>query len=157
MPQNDQIWPKIGIFGQFGPGHAGLFNALLWDGWWLWRAGCISQDTYLLYIFNIICILELSNCQSNSGTEHKILLRSGQRIRVRLVERHCTELGWLGFHKGGGGPLLALPQAVRGGYCPQKLLHLASQRRQGAGKMDFKKERMKETKLSKFFVCSLLT
>ena len=66
-------------------------------------------------------------------------------------------VGMLGFHKGGGGPLLALPQAVRGGYCPQKLLHLASQRRQGAGKMDFKKERMKETKLSKFFVCSLLT
>ena len=21
-----------------------------WVGWWLWRAGCISQDTYLLYI-----------------------------------------------------------------------------------------------------------
>ena len=41
---------KFGIFGQFGPGHAGLFNALLWVGWWLWRAGCISQDTYLLYI-----------------------------------------------------------------------------------------------------------
>ena len=20
-----------------------------WVGWWLWRAGCISQDTYLLY------------------------------------------------------------------------------------------------------------
>ena len=50
LPQNDQIWPKIGIFGQFGPGHAGLFNALLWVGWWLWRVGCISQDTYLLYI-----------------------------------------------------------------------------------------------------------
>ena len=29
LPQNDQIWPKIGIFGQFGPGHAGLFSALL--------------------------------------------------------------------------------------------------------------------------------
>ena len=55
LPQNDQIWPKIGIFGQFGPGHAGLFNALLWVGWWLWRAGCISQDTYLLY-HNIIFI-----------------------------------------------------------------------------------------------------
>ena len=49
LPKNDQIWPKIGIFGQFGPGYAGLFNALLWVGWWLWRAGCISQDTYLLY------------------------------------------------------------------------------------------------------------
>ena len=21
-----------------------------WVGWWLWRAGCISQDTFLLYI-----------------------------------------------------------------------------------------------------------
>ena len=29
MPKNDQILPKIGIFGQFGPGHAGLFGALL--------------------------------------------------------------------------------------------------------------------------------
>ena len=28
-PKNDQIGPKIGIFGQFGPGHAGFFGALL--------------------------------------------------------------------------------------------------------------------------------
>ena len=49
LPKNDQIWPKIGIFGQFGPGHAGIFGALLWVGWWLWHVGCISQETYLLY------------------------------------------------------------------------------------------------------------
>ena len=49
LPINDQIWHKTGIFGQFGPGHAGLFNAMLWVGWELWRVGCISQDTYLLY------------------------------------------------------------------------------------------------------------
>merc|ERR1712223_1339553 len=29
LPKNDQVWPKTGIFGQFGPGHAGLFSALL--------------------------------------------------------------------------------------------------------------------------------
>ena len=29
LPKNDQIWPKTGNFGQFGPGHAGLFSALL--------------------------------------------------------------------------------------------------------------------------------
>ena len=29
LPKNDQIWLEIGIFGQFGPGHAGLFGALL--------------------------------------------------------------------------------------------------------------------------------
>ena len=29
LPKNDQVWLKIGIFGQFGPGHAGLYGALL--------------------------------------------------------------------------------------------------------------------------------
>ena len=29
LPKNDQIWPKIGIFGSYGPGHAGFFGALL--------------------------------------------------------------------------------------------------------------------------------
>ena len=29
LPKNDQIWPKIGIFVRFGPGHAGFFGALL--------------------------------------------------------------------------------------------------------------------------------
>ena len=37
---------RIGIFVHFGPGLAGSFGALLVVGWWLWRAGCISQDTY---------------------------------------------------------------------------------------------------------------
>ena len=38
-------------FCQFGPGHAGFFGALLVGGWWLWRAGCILQETYLLYLY----------------------------------------------------------------------------------------------------------
>ena len=29
LPKNDQIWPKIGIFGSFGPGHAGFSGAQL--------------------------------------------------------------------------------------------------------------------------------
>ena len=29
LPKNDQIWPKTGIFGRFGPGPAGFFGALL--------------------------------------------------------------------------------------------------------------------------------
>ena len=79
LAQNDQkcqIWAKFGrFFGKnhfsaerkngrskptkFGPKLAFLFilgQALpahlvpcWWVGWWLWRAGCISQDTYLLY------------------------------------------------------------------------------------------------------------
>ena len=49
MPKNDPIWPEIGIFVHFGPGLAGSF------GWWLWHAGCISQDTYLLYLYFLLC------------------------------------------------------------------------------------------------------
>ena len=41
---------KFGIFGQFGP--CRLVRCPV--GWWLWRAGCISQDTYLLY-FSCCC------------------------------------------------------------------------------------------------------
>ena len=29
-----------------------------WVSWWLWRAGCISQDTYLLYT---ICLQNCTN------------------------------------------------------------------------------------------------
>ena len=54
LPKNVQILPEFGIFGQFGPGHAGLSMPCWLVGWWLWRAGCISQDTYLLYLFNVI-------------------------------------------------------------------------------------------------------
>ena len=50
---------KKGIFAQKQPNLAFLVNLgqamqaysvpCWWVGWWLWRAGCISQDTYLLY------------------------------------------------------------------------------------------------------------
>ena len=58
------IFPvEIRIFGpittKFGPKLAFLVNLgqamqaypvpRWWVGWWLWRAGCISEDTYLLY------------------------------------------------------------------------------------------------------------
>ena len=46
-----QICPKIAflvILGQALPAH---LVPCWWVGWWLWRAGCISQDTYLLYLF----------------------------------------------------------------------------------------------------------
>ena len=52
LPQNDQIWPKIGIFGQFGPGHAGFFGALL-----VGRLVVVARGLYLarhlftLYIY----------------------------------------------------------------------------------------------------------
>ena len=49
MAQNDHVCPKYAFLGTYIIGIAGSFGALFVGGWWLWRAGCISQDTYLLY------------------------------------------------------------------------------------------------------------
>ena len=54
LPKNDQIWPKTGIFGQFGPGHAGLFSALL-----VGRLVVVARGLYLarhLFTLSIVYI-----------------------------------------------------------------------------------------------------
>ena len=50
LPKNDQIWPKTGIFGQFGPGHAGLFSALL-----VGRLVVVARGLYLArHLFTLL-------------------------------------------------------------------------------------------------------
>ena len=56
--QNDQIWPKIGIFGQFGPGHAGLFSALL-----VGRLVVVASGLYFarhLFTLLVLIIIEVT-------------------------------------------------------------------------------------------------
>ena len=53
LPQNDQIWPKIGIFGQFGPGHAGFFGALL-----VGRLVVVARGLYLArHLFTLFIVI----------------------------------------------------------------------------------------------------
>ena len=50
LPKNNQIWPKTGIFGQFGPGHAGLFSALL-----VGRLVVVARGLYLArHLFTLL-------------------------------------------------------------------------------------------------------
>ena len=50
LPKNDQIWPKISIFGHFGPGHAGLFGALL-----VGRLVVVARGLYLArHLFTLL-------------------------------------------------------------------------------------------------------
>ena len=58
LPQNDQIWPKTGIFGQFGPGHAGLFSALL-----VGRLVVVARGLYLArHLFTLLALLSTLKC-----------------------------------------------------------------------------------------------
>ena len=54
LPKNGQIWPKIGIFGQFGPGHA--FGALL-----VGRLVVVARGLYLArHLFTLYVNIILS-------------------------------------------------------------------------------------------------
>ena len=45
--------PKLAFLVNLGQAMQ-AYSVPCWSvGWWLWRAGCISQDTYLLYMFRI--------------------------------------------------------------------------------------------------------
>ena len=59
LPKNDQIWPKTGIFGQFGPGHAGLFSALL-----VGRLVVVARGLYLASHLFTLCSY---SANGNSG------------------------------------------------------------------------------------------
>ena len=78
--------PKIGIFVPFGPGLAGLF------GWWLWRAGCISQDTYLLYnYFHLGLSIFLFTIAGKGGNKYKGSGQSAFRGKKRMLNGRLHE------------------------------------------------------------------
>ena len=41
--------PKLAFLVNLGQAMQAYSVPCWWVGWWLWRPGCISQDTYLLY------------------------------------------------------------------------------------------------------------
>ena len=56
-PKTTKFGPKLAFLVNLGQARPGrLIHTLLWVGWWLWRAGCISQDTYLLYSYLYFCM-----------------------------------------------------------------------------------------------------
>ena len=54
-PKTTKIWPKIGIFGQFGPDHAGLFSAMLVV---VVRGLYLARHLFTLYVFTDLPIIK---------------------------------------------------------------------------------------------------
>ena len=85
MPKNDQNWPKIGIFGRFGPGHAGLFSALL-----VGRLVVVARGLYLArHLFTLSSQAKSASAepknnrtggQPNSARVHGMYLNSSYKI-----------------------------------------------------------------------------
>ena len=52
-PKTTKFGPKLAFLVNFGLAMQAHMVPCWWVSWWLWRAGCISQDTYLLYLMMI--------------------------------------------------------------------------------------------------------
>ena len=50
-PRTTKFGPKLAFLFILGRDLLAHFVPCWWVGWWFWRAGCISQDAYLLYWF----------------------------------------------------------------------------------------------------------
>ena len=48
-PKLTKFGPKLAFLVNLGQAMQAYSVPCWWVGWWLWRAGCISQHTYLLY------------------------------------------------------------------------------------------------------------
>ena len=119
---------KIGIFGQFGPGHAGLFNALL-----VGRLVVVARGLYLarhLFTLSLIMILckknivppPLETClprtiqrttlfESLPNSLHNSFNKLSQRRKTWKhfpVQINCTQV--LQQHSYGGGVSMSMPE-----------------------------------------------
>ena len=53
-PKTTKFGPKLAFLVNLGQAMQAYSVPCWWVVWWLWRAGCISQDTYLLYYCNLL-------------------------------------------------------------------------------------------------------
>ena len=53
-PKTTKFGPKLVFLVNFGQAMQAYSVPCWWVGWWLCRAGCISQDTYLLYMIKLL-------------------------------------------------------------------------------------------------------
>ena len=68
-PKTTKFGPKLAFLVDLGQAMQAFSVPCWWVIWWLWRAGCISQDTYLLYIINHInkktVFVSFASCKSS--------------------------------------------------------------------------------------------
>ena len=87
LPKNNQSWPKIGIFGQFGPGHAG--SALL-----VGRLVVVSRGLYLArHLFTLSNTFD-DNCGGGDDDGYPALHHQGAQpvvgvMSILIAHKQC--------------------------------------------------------------------
>ena len=91
-PKTAKFGPKLAFLvnlGQVMPAH---LVPCWWVGWWLWRAGCISQDTYLLYDIFLPSIFDRARNKVICGEWNLIKSDCGRYFQKVYFSQLFTEL-----------------------------------------------------------------
>ena len=83
-PKTTKFGPKLAFLVNLGQAMQAYSVPCWWVGWWLWRAGCISQDTYLLYNITI-------SFPSSSVTESWVAVNDIGRVRLQSGSSQKSE------------------------------------------------------------------
>ena len=84
-PKTTKYGPKLAFLVNLGQAMQVFSMPCWWVSWRLWRAGCISQDNYLLYYYG--CYYVSLSLSSSSVPTHKTRpwqLRKTRRPRLQL-------------------------------------------------------------------------
>ena len=60
-PKTTKFGPELAFLVNLGQAMQAYSVPCWWVRWWLWRAGCISQDTYLLYFYHFLQMVVFDN------------------------------------------------------------------------------------------------
>ena len=80
-PKTTKFGPKLACLVNLGQARQAYSVPCWWVGWLLWRAGCISQDTYLLYDNDKDCN-DNDNDGNNANHEKSSHPRLAARYRI---------------------------------------------------------------------------
>ena len=61
--------PKLAFLVNLGQAMQDYSVPCLWVGWWLWCAGCISQNTYLLHYIGLMILVIIKNIYLANAAE----------------------------------------------------------------------------------------
>ena len=93
-PKTTKFGPKLAFLVNLGQAMQSYSVPCWWVGRWLWRAGCISQDTYLLYCMDIFYLF--SNIFENASESSRAYIHKYQELREYFlkydVPDKCQEL-----------------------------------------------------------------
>ena len=117
-PKTTKFGPKLAVLVNLGQAMQAYSMPSWWVGWWLWRAGCISQDTYLLYIVNFNLLIVWSEKSSEILSVCSILVEGRLLAKNYVFMDECLYIQrsqpFLIFGKsfGGGGGWVLMTSSI---------------------------------------------